>query len=93
METYANFIEGELKKIGILVEKNALAPEDIENMIKTGQKTYDMILIGIEAPGNIARIGRAFLSSEAGNGLNFSNIQSKNLDSYFEELRKTTDQE
>lgn len=92
METYANFIEWELRKIGILINKNALAPEDIENMIKTGEKNYDMILIGVEAPGNIARIGRVFLSSEAGNGLNFSNIQSKNLDTSFEELRKTTDE-
>lgn len=60
-------------------------------MIQSGTKDYDMLLIGIEAPGNIARIGRAFLSSDAGAGVNFSNIQSKNLDGLFEVLRSTTD--
>ncbi len=59
-------------------------------MITTGKKNYDMIVIGVEAPGNIARIGQLFSSSEAGDGVNFSNIQSKNLDDLFETLRSST---
>jgi ABC-type transport system substrate-binding protein len=89
-ETYAHSIESVFVRLGILTELVPLEPKDIDSIISTGKKNYDLIVLGIESPGNIARIGQLFSSNEAGNGVNFSNIQSKTLDNLFETLRSST---
>jgi hypothetical protein len=60
-------------------------------MISSGKKEYDILIVGVEAPGNIAKIGQVFQSDEAGKGINFANIQSKTLDDLFLDLRSTND--
>jgi hypothetical protein len=35
-------------------------------MISSGKKDYDVLIVGVEAPGNIAKIGQVFQSDEAG---------------------------
>lgn len=56
-------------------------------MLTLGKKEYDGIIVGFEANGRLSRIGQIFLSSEAKNGINFSKIESKNLDTLFAALR------
>jgi len=91
IETYVSTIESSLRQSGILLVKKPLTAKELEDIITQGDKDYDMILVGVSAPGNIARLGRAFLSTDTKSGVNFSNIQSKNLDTLFEKLRTTTE--
>lgn len=64
-EVYAKVVETTLAKLSIKTTISALTPEQVSEIIKTGKKDYDILIIGIEAPGNIARIGQTFLSTEA----------------------------
>jgi hypothetical protein len=90
-EHYAKIIEKTLKDLSVKTDIEALTPEDIGNIIKTGKKNYDILVIWIESPGSIARIGQTFASSEVPKWVNFANIQSKNLDDLFANFRSTTD--
>ncbi len=89
-ESYAKIVEATLANLSIKTTISAITPEQVSEMIKTGKKDYDILIIGIEAPGNIARIGQTFLSTEAWAWVNFSNIQSKTLDELFTTFRSTT---
>jgi nucleotide-binding universal stress UspA family protein len=91
-EYYGERIEKALKDLGIKTDRTILEPKDIATMIQTGKKDYDIIVIGAENPGGISQLGQIFLSSEAGKGINFANIESKTLDTLFAELRGTTDE-
>ncbi|MBP9779446.1 hypothetical protein KBD33_02350 [Candidatus Gracilibacteria bacterium] len=90
-EIYAQEIEKILKDLGVFTELIAYKSSDIEELIKSGKKDYDMLVLGIETPGNIGHIGQMFLSSEAGVGVNFSNIESTKLDELFINLRTATE--
>jgi ABC-type transport system substrate-binding protein len=89
-EQYAKTIEATLKKLSIITELIPLEPKDLESIIKSGEKNYDLIIAWVGTAGNIARIGQLFASSEAGKWVNFSNIESKILDDLFATLRSTT---
>lgn len=90
-DAYTSIIVQALSALGIETTLDTLSIKDVESMIKTGKKEYDLLLIGVEAPKNIARIGKTFHSSEAKAGVNFANIESKQLDALFASLRSTTD--
>lgn len=89
-EYYAKIVEDTLKNLSIKVELAALEPKDIQKLIRSGEKTYDIILIGVEWGDTIADVGQIFLSSNAKKWINFSNIESKRLDSLFESLHRAT---
>lgn len=92
-ELYAQEIEKILKNLGVMTELVAYKTSDVEDLIRSWKKDYDMLIIGIETPGNIWHIGQLFLSSEAWVGVNFSNIESPKLDELFISLRTATDVE
>ncbi len=56
IEIYVNFVESTLRQSGILLVKKPLTGKDLEEIITSGKKDYDMILVGVSAPGNIARL-------------------------------------
>lgn len=90
---YALKIEKILKDLGIFTELVAYKAPEIADIIKTGKKDYDILILWIETPGNIGHIWQLFLSSEAGIGVNFSNIESSKLDDMFISLRSATEKE
>jgi ABC-type transport system substrate-binding protein len=90
-ENYAKIIEKTLVDLSVKTNIEALTPEDVGNIIKTGKKDYDILIIWIESPGSLSRIGQTFLSTEVPKWVNFANIQSKNLDELFANFRSTTD--
>lgn len=90
-ESYAQEIEKILKNLGVMTELVPYKGSDVEDLIRSGKKDYDILALGIETPGNIGHIGQLFLSSEAGVGVNFSNIESAKLDELFMNLRTAVD--
>ncbi len=90
---YALKVEKILKDLGIFTELVAYKASDIADIIKTGKKEYDILILWIETPGNIGHIGQLFLSSEADVGVNFSNIESPRLDEMFISLRSATEKD
>jgi ABC-type transport system substrate-binding protein len=90
---YALKVEKILKDLGIFTELVAYKASDIADIIKTGKKDYDILILWIETPGNIGHIGQLFLSSEADVGVNFSNIESPRLDEMFIGLRSATERD
>lgn len=88
--TYMNFVVESLKQLGILVEPLPLAAKELDALIKSGEKDYDMIIVGVQSPGTISHLGKAFFSSENGNP-NFSNITSKNFEALFDSLQNVTE--
>lgn len=51
---YAEFTATSLKELGIKAEMMPLETKSIDAMIKTQEKNYDMIIVGIRSPGVIA---------------------------------------
>lgn len=87
---YAEFIMKEISELGITTESIAMTTKELDAMIKSGEKNYDMIVVGIQSPGTVADIGSSFFSSTNGNP-NFANISSKNFVSDFESLKNVSD--
>lgn len=90
---YATEVEGILKKLWVKTETITYEPKEFSEMIRSGKKEYDILIVWVEAIGNIAKIGQIFLSSEAGKWINFANVQSKTLDDLFISLRSTNNPE
>ena len=88
--TYADFTISASRQLGIVVESDPIDTKGLDAMIKSGEKNYDMIIVGVRSPNTIADLGTAFFSSENGNP-NFSNITSKNFVDNFKELKNTAD--
>ena len=88
--TYADFTISAIRQLGIVVESDPIDTKGLDAMIKSGEKNYDMIIVGVRSPNTIADLGTAFFSSESGNP-NFSNITSKNFVDNFKELKNTAD--
>lgn len=85
----AKEIEQELLDIGIKVNIEALWKEQLA-AARNGEKKYDMLIIGFDAPSRITNIIPIFHSSEAKKGINFSKIQSKKLDTLLDQFRLST---
>lgn len=92
-DLYAEEIGKILKNLGVMTELVPYKWADIEELIRSGKKDYDILVLGIETPWNIGHIGQLFLSSEAGVWVNFSNIESPKLDDLFMSLRTATNTE
>lgn len=88
--TYTEFTVAALAELGIHTELIPLETKALDALIKSGEKNYDMIIVGVRSPGVIADLGTAFFSSEKGNP-NFANISSKNFIQLFEQLKNTPD--
>lgn len=88
---YAEFTMQEISELGITVEWIAMTTKELDAMIKSGEKNYDMIIVGIQSPGTVADMGSSFFSSTNGNP-NFANISSKNFVSDFEALKNVSDE-
>ena len=87
IQLYASYVSNALQELSIKSKLVPLSTKDIQQMLASGEKKYDFILIGFEANGRLSRVGQVFLSSEAKNGINFSKIESKKLDTLFAQLR------
>ncbi len=91
-ELYAKNIDTALRLLGVKTELIPLSPKDIQSIISTGERKYDLLVIGVSVEGSLSSIGKLFLSSESKTvGVNFSNVENKTLDSLFAELRSTTE--
>ncbi|MBX9809897.1 hypothetical protein K2X92_05905, partial [Candidatus Gracilibacteria bacterium] len=91
-ELYAKRIDEALKLLGIKTELIAYSAKDIQAIITSGDRKYDILVIGISVEGSLASIGKLFSNSDSkASGLNFSNIENKTLDNLFAELRGTTE--
>ncbi len=84
---YAATVVSALEKLSIQSKLIPLSTKDLQKMLETWKKEYDIIIIWFEANGRLSRAGQVFLSSEAKNGINFSKIESKKLDTLFADLR------
>lgn len=87
LEKYAKSVVSALENLSIRSKLIPLSTKDLQKMLESWHKNYDMIIIGFEANGRLSRAGQVFLSSEAKNGINFSKIESTKLDALFAELR------
>lgn len=65
-EPYALATEKILKNLSILTELTPLEPKELQEMIKTGKKDYDILLAGVSAQDTISSIGQLFASANAG---------------------------
>lgn len=89
-EEYAHVIEQTLKNLSIIAHLIPLEAKDVEQIIQTGKKDYDILVAWVSTAGDVAGLGQLFASSEAGKWVNFSNIESKTLDNLFIELQSST---
>jgi ABC-type transport system substrate-binding protein len=89
-ETYALAIEKTLKNLSIMTNLMPLDPKTLQGMITSGKKDYDILIAWVSAGETLTGIGRLFASSQAGKGVNFSNIESEKLDALFTDLRSAT---
>lgn len=89
---YAEFSMESLKQLGILLEPAPLTTKELDAMIKSGEKNYDIIIVGVRSPGTIAHLGSTFFSSENGNP-NFANINNNEFVNLFESLKNITDRD
>jgi hypothetical protein len=87
LETYATNISNTLLNLGIKVNISAVSSKEFSEMLQKWEKKYDLLVIGFEANGRFSRVGQIFASSEAKKWINFSKIESKNLDALFASLR------
>lgn len=91
-EFYANHIDTALRLLGVKTELIPLGPKDIQSLITSGERNYDILVIGVSVEWSLSSIGKLFLSSESKtSGVNFSNVENKTLDSLFTTLRSTTE--
>ncbi len=89
---YAEFTIQELATLGIKTETKPLTTKELDALIKSGEKNYDMIILWVRSPWTVADLGSSFFSSENGNP-NFANISSKNFVADFESLKNISDQQ
>ena len=90
-ESYANETDKALRLLGVKTELIAYTPKDIQTIITSGKKDYDLLIIGVTVNGSIANLGQMFGASSSGSNLNFSGYTNKSLDALFGELRSTTE--
>ncbi len=88
-ESYAKNIEEILKNLSLKTELMSLETKQIDQIIQTGKRPYDILVIGVEAGTTVSDIGKVF---RVGKWINFANIESKTLESLFEDLRVATDE-
>lgn len=79
-----------LDKLGIVVNAEAISTKEMESLIKSKKRDYDILVVGIRSPGTISHMGEAFFSSANGNP-NFSQISSPYLENLFLELQRISD--
>lgn len=61
-------------------------------MISSGERKYDLLIIGVSVEDSLSSIGQLFSTSTSKQGnINFSNVENKSLDALFAELRSTTE--
>ena len=65
-ESYGLKIEGILKKLSVKTELLPLEPKDLQEMIKSGKKEYDILIAGVSVGDTISDIGQLFDPAEAG---------------------------
>jgi ABC-type transport system substrate-binding protein len=91
-EYYANYIDTALRLLGVKTELIPFGPKDIQSLITSGERNYDILVIGVSVEWSLSSIGKLFLSSESKTSwVNFSNVENKTLDSLFTALRSTTE--
>lgn len=91
-EAYATSIDASLRLLGVKTEFIPYWPKEIQSMIASGERKYDLLIIGVSVEWSLSSIGQLFSMSENKPGwVNFSTIENKPLDALFTELRGTTD--
>lgn len=91
-EAYANSIDGALRLLGVKTVLIPYGPKEIQAMIASGERKYDLLVIGVSVEGSLSSIGQLFAASESKKGgVNFSNVENRSLDTLFTELRGTTE--
>ena len=91
-QSYATSISDALRLLGVKTELIAYGPKELQNMISSSKRDYDLLAIGISVEWSLSRIWQVFAVSEIGSGgINFAGIANKSLDALFVELEWTTD--
>lgn len=91
-EVYAKKIDSALRLLGIKTELIPYNPKEIQSLIASGERKYDILVIGISVEGSLANIGQLFWNNwPKASNINFSSIENRQLDNLFWELRGTTD--
>lgn len=91
-ESYATSIDEALRLLGVKTVLIPYWPKEIQAMIASGERKYDLLVIGVSVEWSLSGIGQLFATSEnKAGGINFSNIENKTLDSLFADLRSTTE--
>lgn len=89
---YAEFSIESLRQLGVKIEQIPLTTKNLSTLISSGEKNYDMIIVGLRSPGSAAHLGTTFFTSENENP-NFSNLKSKNFVDLFEQLKSVSSKE
>lgn len=89
-ELYAHIVEDALKKLSVKIEPVALEPKDLQEIINSGKKEYDILIAWVSVGNTISDIWQLFDPAEAGNGINLSNIEIPKMVTLFGELRSAT---
>ncbi len=91
-ESYATSIDGALRLLGVKTELIPYWPKEIQAMIASWERKYDLLVIGVSVEWSLSGIGQLFATNEnKAGGINFSNIENKMLDTLFADLRSTTE--
>lgn len=77
--------------MGVKINLSPLDSKAIATMMKEWKENYDMLIVGFEAPSRISNINPVFSSTNVDSGINFSNIEDKQLDVLLQRLRTTAD--
>ena len=59
-ESYAKNIEEILKNLSLKTELMSLETKQIDQIIQTGKRPYDILVIGVEAGTTVSDIGKVF---------------------------------
>jgi ABC-type transport system substrate-binding protein len=91
-EAYGTSIDKALRLLGVKTELIPYGPKEIQSMIASGERKYDLLVIGVSVEWSLSGIGQLFSASEnRPGGVNFSNVENRSLDTLFAQLRGTTD--
>ncbi|MBW7954742.1 hypothetical protein H3C61_02930 [Candidatus Gracilibacteria bacterium] len=84
----ANIIKTSLETFGIGVDLVPTSITDLNKKIISGEKNYDILILGLDLGYFPQNIYPYFHSSQAKNGYNFSGVKNLDLDIYLEELKQ-----
>jgi hypothetical protein len=87
-EIYAKSVDKALRLLGVKTELIPYGPKELQALIASGERKYDLLIIGISVEGSLSSIGQLFSNNgPKSSNINFSNVDNRSLDNLFGELR------